>query len=93
MPSNKLDSGGLVAELHLAVSAKDMLTVNVDILDGLVNGARGTVEDVIKIDNEVGLVLVKFDHPRVGVAYRRQYLHPLLGMRQYSTLARAKLLR
>ena len=43
-----------------------MLTVNVDVSDGLVNGARGTVQAIIKTGSEVTLVLVKFDHSRVG---------------------------
>ena len=75
---NKADTGGLVSELHLAVGAKVMLTINVDISDGLVNGTRGIIED-IKTGSEVTLVLVKFDHSRVGITaiaqsqYRSQY--------------------
>ena len=56
-----------------------MLTVNVDVSDGLVNGARGTVEAIIKTGNQVSLVLVKFEHDRVGMKaisnnhYREQH--------------------
>ena len=66
MPSSKSHTGGLVSELRLTVGSKIMLTVNVDVSDGLVNGARGTVEDIIKTGNEITSVLVRFDHPRVG---------------------------
>ena len=41
-----------------------MLTVNIDVSDGLVNGARGTVQAIIRTENQVTLVLVKFDHER-----------------------------
>ena len=42
--------------MHIAVGAKVMLTVNVDVSDGLVNGARGSVQYT---GNEVILVFVK----------------------------------
>ena len=41
-----------------------MLTVNVDVSDGLVNGARGTVQNIIKSGSEV---ILKSDYSRVGV--------------------------
>ena len=71
MPKSRANTGGLVSELHLAVEAKVMLTVNVDVSDGLVNGARGTVRAIIKTGNEVTSVLVMFDAERVGVAAKR----------------------
>ena len=44
-----------------------MLTTNVDVSDGLVNGARCQVVHIdISPDNEVSKVLVKFDNDRVG---------------------------
>ena len=44
-----------------------MLTTNVDVSDGLVNGARGEVVHIVCTDGKVTKILVKFDHPEVGL--------------------------
>ena len=81
MSTSKANTGGLVGELCLVVGANVMLTV---VSDGLVNGARGTVEAIITTSGEVSIVLVKFNHPRVGMSsihksqYRQDYPHAVL---------------
>ena len=84
--------------MHLAIGAKVILTVSVDVSDGLVNAACVTVQDIIKTGNEVTLVLVKFDHSQVSAKaiaqsqYRSE--HPeSADMRQCSVLAKTKLLK
>ena len=44
-----------------------MLTVNVDVSNGLVNGAMRTIVAIITTGNQVTLVLVKFEHDNIGV--------------------------
>ena len=81
--SNKRsETGGLHGVLKLAVGAHVMLTTNVDVSDGLVNGARGEVAHVVTSnDGQVTCILVKFDNSTVGVKaiqtspYRSTYPH------------------
>ena len=49
-----------------------MLTANIDVSDGLVNGARGEVVHIVTNgDRKVTHILVKFDHPNVGISARQ----------------------
>lgn len=68
LSGKRAETGGLHSVLKLAVGARVMLTVNVDVSDGLVNGARGEVVRIVSNSQHVvTTVLVKFDNPEVGL--------------------------
>ena len=68
LSENRNETGGLHGTLKLAVGARVMLVANIDVSDGLVNGARGEVVHIVTNDNNmVSNVLVKFDNQQVGI--------------------------
>ena len=68
MPTNPCETANLKKILTVKVNAKVMITTNIDVNDGLTNGAMGTVTNVV-IDERTGkmiYLLVAFDSKHVG---------------------------
>ena len=68
MPTNPHETGNLKKILTVKINARVMITTNIDVTDGLTNGAMGTVTNVI-IDDRTGkmsTILVSFDSKQVG---------------------------
>ena len=65
---NPNKTGNLLDVLKIKVGARVMLTTNVDVTDGLTNGAMGTVTTLVlkNFSNAVDTILVKFDGANVG---------------------------
>ena len=68
MPTNPHETGNLKKILSVKVNVKVMITTNIDVSDGLTNGAMGTVTNVV-INEKTGKmisILVVFDSKDVG---------------------------
>ena len=68
MPTNPCETGNLKKNLIVKINAKVMITTNISVTDGLTNGAKGTVTNVV-IDERRGkmiTILVSFDSKHIG---------------------------
>ena len=61
-----IESSAFLQKLEIKVNAKVMLIFNVNTLDGLTNGAQGTVKQILTSGENVRYILIKFDDVTVG---------------------------
>lgn len=69
---SNVSNTSLAHELHIGVNARVMLLKNVDVSDGLVNGAVGTVNEIF-FENDCDFpshIYVTFDNEKVGKSMR-----------------------
>ncbi len=66
LPDDPQKTGRLLKCLKISIGACVMLTNNIDVTDGLTNGAMGTITHIVKQQQNVDAILVKFDSDRVG---------------------------
>ena len=70
-PEKASETGGLETSLKVAIGCRVMLTYNLDVTDGLSNGATGTVSHIVILADNVVNILVEFDDPKIGVKAKR----------------------
>ena len=69
-----IETGGLPFELKFKIGIKYMLTVNLDVEDGLVNGACGTLKFItLSVPKTIQIVWLEFTEDRVGLKIRRKF--------------------
>lgn len=68
IPENRLLTGGRYSELRLAVGARFSIVKNMDISDGLVNGANGSISAIrLNKDSPLdGVIMVKFEMSKLA---------------------------
>ena len=73
-----VDTTNFVAGLYVKVRARVSMVFNISLVDGLVNGALGTVVGIEKCGkDEVTSIIVAFDCPETGERQRERY--PMLS--------------
>ena len=68
MPTNPCETGNQKKDVTVKINARVMITTNIDVTDGLTNGAMGTVTNIVieKTTEKISVILVAFDSEHVG---------------------------
>ena len=69
---------GLYSLVSVATAAKYDLTANIDVTDGLTNGAECVIEHIdYRVENSTrpSIVWVSFQHPDIGRSQHRENAH------------------
>ena len=69
LSGNPRDTGNLCKIFRVKIGAHVMNTTNIDVADGLTNGAMGTIVNIVYNDSvkQMKAIFVKFDHTTIGV--------------------------
>ncbi|KAB0799246.1 hypothetical protein PPYR_07126 [Photinus pyralis] len=74
---NKKDTQNLMTELQLVYGVKYMISTNIDVTDGLFNGATGTLRFIEIVNNRTQAVYLQMDDKSVGksaIGKRRAFM-------------------
>ena len=68
LSGNPRDTGNLHKIFQVKIGARVMITTNIDVADGLTNGAMGTIVSIVYNDSvkQMRAIFVKFDHTTIG---------------------------
>ncbi|HIL27520.1 MAG TPA: hypothetical protein EYG21_09105 [Nitrospinaceae bacterium] len=67
---DKVRNTPLLSTLYLKKNARVVLVYNIDVGDGLNNGAKGTVVDFVRMGNEVTYIIINLDNVESGKSLR-----------------------
>ena len=78
IPEDPTKTMGLYSLVSVATMAKYDLTTNINVTDGLTNGAECMIENIdhgVETSTRPSIIWVSFPHPKIGKKLRREYAH------------------